>query len=145
MISEVYPRRVIITRKRSRRHDVLIACLSVLNYNNNNIFKATFRSKLQRNFDRVKTIKEQQGKKWKSGTVYESKDYILIFLFIFLISRIVFVYNRTDFYRIMKTEHDKLGFPPGVAMKLLLNVCQLTVFEFVQKLVFACFARKLMS
>ncbi|KAK7113456.1 nudC domain-containing protein 3-like [Littorina saxatilis] len=33
-----------------------------------------------------------------------------------------FLYRRTDFYRVMKTENDKLGFPPGVAMKLLANI-----------------------
>ena len=29
---------------------------------------------------------------------------------------------RTDFYRIMNSENDRLGFPPGVAIKLLMNV-----------------------
>lgn len=36
-----------------------------------------------------------------------------------------FIYSlhcRTDFFRVMKTETDKLGFPPGIAHKLLENV-----------------------
>ncbi|XP_052784692.1 nudC domain-containing protein 3-like isoform X2 [Mya arenaria] len=30
-----------------------------------------------------------------------------------------FLYRRTDFYRIMKSRDDKLGFPPGVSLKML--------------------------
>ncbi|XP_048758289.2 nudC domain-containing protein 3-like [Ostrea edulis] len=33
-----------------------------------------------------------------------------------------FLYRRTDFYRVMKSRDDKLGFPPGVAAKMLLNM-----------------------
>uniref|UniRef100_A0A2C9KWC7 CS domain-containing protein n=1 Tax=Biomphalaria glabrata TaxID=6526 RepID=A0A2C9KWC7_BIOGL len=33
-----------------------------------------------------------------------------------------FLYRRTDFFRIMKKDTDKLGFPPGVALKLLENI-----------------------
>ncbi|CAG5134483.1 unnamed protein product [Candidula unifasciata] len=33
-----------------------------------------------------------------------------------------FLYRRTDFFRVMKTETDKLGFPPGIAHKLLENI-----------------------
>ncbi|XP_005108640.1 nudC domain-containing protein 3 [Aplysia californica] len=33
-----------------------------------------------------------------------------------------FLYRRTDFFRIMKTDTDRLGFPPGVAYKLLKNI-----------------------
>jgi len=33
-----------------------------------------------------------------------------------------FLYRRTDFFRIMKSETDRLGFPPGVALKLLTNI-----------------------
>ncbi|XP_062615931.1 nudC domain-containing protein 3-like [Saccostrea cucullata] len=32
-----------------------------------------------------------------------------------------FLYRRTDFYRLMKSKDDKLGFPPGVAAKILLT------------------------
>ncbi|XP_046560284.1 nudC domain-containing protein 3-like [Haliotis rubra] len=32
-----------------------------------------------------------------------------------------FLYRRTDFFRIMKSKNDKLGFPPGTAAKLLLK------------------------
>ena len=31
-------------------------------------------------------------------------------------------FDRTDFYRLMKSKDDKLGFPPGVAAKILLSV-----------------------
>ncbi|CAL1542829.1 unnamed protein product [Lymnaea stagnalis] len=33
-----------------------------------------------------------------------------------------FLYRRTDFFRVMKKDTDKLGFPPGVAFKLLENI-----------------------
>ncbi|OWF52731.1 NudC domain-containing protein 3 [Mizuhopecten yessoensis] len=39
----------------------------------------------------------------------------------FLDAMFGFLYRRTDFYRIMKQKTDRLGFPPGVAVKLLLN------------------------
>ncbi|GFO02309.1 nudc domain-containing protein 3-like [Plakobranchus ocellatus] len=39
----------------------------------------------------------------------------------FLDTILGFLYRRTDYFRIMKTETDKLGFPPGVALKLLVN------------------------
>ncbi|XP_067672428.1 nudC domain-containing protein 3-like isoform X2 [Haliotis asinina] len=32
-----------------------------------------------------------------------------------------FLYRRTDFFRIMKSKNDKLGFPPGAAAQLLLK------------------------
>lgn len=35
-----------------------------------------------------------------------------------------FLYRRTDFYRLMKSKDDKLGFPPGVAAKILLSAYQ---------------------
>lgn len=34
----------------------------------------------------------------------------------------VLIFGRTDFYRLMKSKDDKLGFPPGVAAKILLSV-----------------------
>ncbi|RUS89812.1 hypothetical protein EGW08_002424 [Elysia chlorotica] len=40
----------------------------------------------------------------------------------FLDAIIGFLYRRTDYFRIMKTDSDKLGFPPGVALKLLVNI-----------------------
>ncbi|KAK3758560.1 hypothetical protein RRG08_051000 [Elysia crispata] len=40
----------------------------------------------------------------------------------FLDAIIGFLYRRTDFFRIMKTDTDKLGFPPGVAFNLLVNI-----------------------
>ncbi|XP_059179649.1 nudC domain-containing protein 3-like isoform X2 [Physella acuta] len=33
-----------------------------------------------------------------------------------------FLYRRTDFFRIMKADTDSLGFPPGIAFKLLENI-----------------------
>ncbi|KAH9519754.1 NudC domain-containing protein 3 [Bulinus truncatus] len=33
-----------------------------------------------------------------------------------------FLYRRTDYFRIMRKDTDKLGFPPGVAFKLLENI-----------------------
>ncbi|KAK3600872.1 hypothetical protein CHS0354_019219 [Potamilus streckersoni] len=35
-----------------------------------------------------------------------------------------FLYRRTDFFRIMESRESKLGFPPGVARKILLNAFQ---------------------
>ncbi|KAL3877295.1 hypothetical protein ACJMK2_035025 [Sinanodonta woodiana] len=35
-----------------------------------------------------------------------------------------FLYRRTDFFRIMENKESKLGFPPGVAKKILLNAFQ---------------------
>ncbi|GFR93941.1 NudC domain-containing protein 3-like [Elysia marginata] len=40
----------------------------------------------------------------------------------FLDAVIGFLYRRTDFFRIMKNDMDKMGFPPGVALKLLTNI-----------------------
>ncbi|KAK7502002.1 hypothetical protein BaRGS_00006754 [Batillaria attramentaria] len=50
--------------------------------------------------------------------ILQNEGQIAKFLDVFL----GFLYRRTDFYRIMKSENDKLGFPPGVAMKLLVNI-----------------------
>lgn len=33
-----------------------------------------------------------------------------------------FLYRKTDFYRLLSSPTDKLGFPPGVAEKLVLKV-----------------------
>ncbi|XP_060553201.1 nudC domain-containing protein 3-like [Ruditapes philippinarum] len=33
-----------------------------------------------------------------------------------------FLYRRTDFYRLMKSKEDRLGFPPGIALKMLTSI-----------------------
>ncbi|XP_052266202.1 nudC domain-containing protein 3-like isoform X2 [Dreissena polymorpha] len=35
-----------------------------------------------------------------------------------------FLYRRTDFYRIMKSKNDRLGFPPGVSLKMITSIFQ---------------------
>lgn len=40
----------------------------------------------------------------------------------FLDAIIGFLYRRTDFFRTMKSDTDRLGFPPGVALKILTNI-----------------------
>lgn len=42
-----------------------------------------------------------------------------------------FLYRKTDFYRLLSSPSDKMGFLPGVAEKLVLKVkffCELTIF-----------------
>lgn len=33
-----------------------------------------------------------------------------------------FLYRKTDFYRLLSSPNDKMGFPPGVAEKMVLKV-----------------------
>lgn len=40
----------------------------------------------------------------------------------FLDAILGFLYRRTDFYRIMKSKNDKLGFPPGVALRMMASI-----------------------
>lgn len=42
-----------------------------------------------------------------------------------------FLYRKTDYYRLLASPNDKMGFPPGVAEKMVLKV------KLVNKLVFS--------
>lgn len=38
-----------------------------------------------------------------------------------------FLYRKTDFYRLLSSPNDKMGFPPGVAEKMVLKVKSIDV------------------
>lgn len=41
-----------------------------------------------------------------------------------------FLYRKTDFYRLLSSPNDKMGFPPGVAEKMVLKVKFINVRNF---------------
>lgn len=41
-----------------------------------------------------------------------------------------FLYRKTDFYRLLSSPNDKMGFPPGVAEKMVLKVKFINVKNF---------------
>lgn len=42
-----------------------------------------------------------------------------------------FLYRKTDFYRLLSNPNDKMGFPPGVAEKMVLKVKFINVRSFI--------------
>ena len=45
----------------------------------------------------------------------------------FLEAMFSFLARRTDFFRLMHSRDDKMGFPPGVAEKMVIKVCIYTI------------------
>lgn len=41
-----------------------------------------------------------------------------------------FLYRKTDFYRLLSSPNDKMGFPPGVAEKMVLKVMFINARKF---------------
>ena len=49
-------------------------------------------------------------------------DRELVFAPFYMVTYFCVSVCRTDFYLLMKEKHEKLGFPPGQALKILVNV-----------------------
>lgn len=43
-----------------------------------------------------------------------------------------FLYRKTDFYRLLSSPNDKMGFPPGVAEKMVLKVKSVNMLNYFQ-------------
>lgn len=43
-----------------------------------------------------------------------------------------FLYRKTDFYRLLSGPNEKMGFPPGVAEKMVFKVCVNMLILYVQ-------------